>query len=203
MGRTAQDIVKAFIEETGMRPTGADLRKCMDFAAVLLKMQEDAKKATLTVRHCQEYAEKRAEEGRRITHQTFYNNEFLKAMMDWAIAGDKKGKDLARKPNEVKALEEKVQRQKNKIKGLVLRMQDVDTLINELRSSKMNEIKYSIQLNRILDYLRMHGLDRLIPLTVSNEEILARFPAHLFDSVTFVESGEHLVQDSEHDVDEQ
>lgn len=203
MGKTAQDLVKAFIEATGLHPKGGDLRKCMDFATVILKMQEDAKNATLSVRHCQEYAEKRAEEGHRITHQTLYNNDYLKAMMDWAITGGKKGKDLARKPSEVKVLEDQVKRLKKQVKGLVSQRLEVDTLINELRSSKMNEITYSIQLNRILDFLRIRGLDRLIPLTVSRDEILAKYPTHLLEIITDKETGEILVQDSEQNVDEQ
>ena len=203
MGKTAQDLVKAFIEETGVLPKGSNLRKCMDFAAVILNMQEDAKNATLSVRHCQEYAEKRAEEGHRITHQTLYNNAYLKAMMNWAIAGEKKGKTLVRKSSEVKALEEQIKRQKKRIKGLVLKTQEVDTLINELRSSKLNEIKYSIQLNRILDFLKIRGLDKLVPLAVSEEEILARFPTHLHERIDDTESGNVLVQVTEHNIDEQ
>lgn len=205
MGKTAQDIVNAFIDETGARPKGRDLSMCLNFAAVILQMDEDAKNATPSVRHYQDYAENRADEDHRISHQTFYNNEILKSMMNWALAGKKKGKDLTgkSKSNEVKVLTDQVRRLKKQVKSLVSQRQEVDPLINELKFAKINEIKSSILLNRILDFLRMRGLDGLIPLTVSDDEIMAQCPTHLFESVTDIESDNDLVQVLEQNVDEQ
>ena len=174
MGRKAEDILRNFEEETGLNPKGTSRTNCLDLARILLGMDEEAKLLTLTARHIQRYAEKRAEDGHTISHGTFYNDPNLNAMQNWAIEKSKQGNNIKDKPKNVRALEDRIRRQEKQIKDLVAQIQYTDSLKYELKESRINETKNYILLTRMLNFLQNKGLDGFVDMYVTTEEIGAR-----------------------------
>lgn len=191
------------MEETGLHPEGASYRFCLDFASILIMMEDEAKKASISVRHCLNYAESKAEEGHTISHATFYNDEILNAMLHWATDKAKSGKVLGDNPKSVKKLEEQVQKLKHQMQSLVKKAQQVDYLIIDLQEAKESEMRNWILLNRAFNLLQVNGLLPQLNQVVSDEEIMSNIhSSHLYYAETEVISSS-LEQDSRSNIDEQ
>lgn len=179
MGKTEQGIMTEFFKDTGIRPKGCSDRLCRDFAHIIIIMLEDAELSTPAARHCQFYAEKRAEKGHTISHGMFYRDNNLKAMQEWFIA--KYGKAIKEekfkddKDVKIKKLEDQLRRIKRQRDGLILNQQMVDSLVIELETSKNNEIKNNILLERAFRLLEDHGLINHLNHTIDGDELYRHY----------------------------
>ena len=202
MGKTEQDIVNLFVVETGKKPSGTSLKNCLDFAAVILTMEKDADKASPSTRHCLDYAS-RAQTGKTISHQTFYNDKILNEMLNWYLGRSKKRKIPAKKADEVTVLQNIIKKKDKQIKNLVRDAQVMDSLLCELKAAKDKEIENYILLQRALDLLSKKGLDHYLDMRVSQDEIGAYYNNSMSSLLRDYGSAEQLEQSIEVEIDEQ
>ena len=205
MEKTAKDLVNEFQHETGIRPLNKSLQRCVDFADVVLKMEEDAKKAAPTATNCMAYASM-AEPGHTISHATFYNDKDLNAMMEWYLSKRKTAKPKTDKSNgsdEVNRLKIKNQKLEKQLKTLVKRVQAEDTLNWDLKRTKDEAIRSHLLCERMETYLKSRGLDREIDMVVTEEQINEYRRNYLNKPFVDIMTGEVLEDINSLDVDEQ
>ena len=210
MGNTEQGIMMEFFKDTGIRPKGSSERLCRDFAHIIIIMLEDAELSTPAARHCQYYAEKRAEIGHTISHGMFYRDNNLKAMQDWFISkygkGTKEKKYKDDKDVKIKKLEDQLRRIKRQRDGLVLNQQMVDSLVIELETSMNNEIKNNILLERALRLLEDHGLTNYLDHNIDGDELCGHYSEqmkHVNSLLNDFGQSEAIVQIERSIIDEQ
>lgn len=188
MGKSAVDIVNYFLADSGLSLEGTSLKNCLDFAEIILKMEDDVKHAQPSVSNCLAYAENKVDKERRISHGTFYNDVNLNAMLNWYVSGKKEGKSVADNPRVVKKLEETIRKQKKQIEGLIVSQQSFDSISADYHRAQMNALRNRILFRRAMAVLKSLGKDSEIDLNVSPSEL----------GIPFVntETGEILEPDS-------
>ena len=162
---TDKELLDKFRKETGIYPIKGSLENCKRFSTLLVRMLSDAEKAKLTVRHIQRYAE----ELDILSSYTFYYDQNLNAMMNWAIQ-----KKPTKRTNDTEALTGKIKKLKQENENLVARCQRYDDLRLELMQEKEQHRNYERLFKAAANKLREHGLENelktLIEATFSQDK---------------------------------
>ena len=182
--------------DSGLSLEGTSLTNCLDFANIILQMEDDVKHALPSVGNCLCYAESKVEKERRISHGTFYNDEKLKAMLHWYVSGKKEGKSVADNPRVVKALEETIRKLKKQIQGLILHQQSFDSISADYHRAQMNALRNRILFRRAMAVLKSMGKDHEVDMNVSPSELGAMSSSFLNCPLVDTETGEVLEPDS-------
>ena len=200
MGKTAEDVVKAFMQDTKVHHlTGASLKNCLKLAHILLAMEEDAKLSVISVRNI-EHKAKSMEKEKSLSHGTLYNDPYLKEMLHWATAEQKPKSNTRTKSDE--DYEKEIRTLKRQRSTLIKKVQTVDCLLNELSDAKRNERRNFILLQRALDVLKEHGLTGFFNETVSPNELAVCYSDELRQRIAEAKMSEGI-QELEIEIDEQ
>lgn len=200
MGKTAEDVVKEFMQYAKVRLSGTSLKNSLKLASILLAMEDDAKRSAVSVRNI-EIKAKSMEKEKSLSHQTLYNDPILKEMLQWATAERKPKSDPRLKSDEY--YKEKIRQQKRQIDNLVKKVQTVDHILNELNDAKINERRNYILLQRALDVLKVHGLTGFFNEAVSPDELAICYSDEFRQRIAEVKIDGGLVQELEVEIDEQ
>ena len=177
MGKGAVDIVRHFVQETGVSLSQSSYNNCLNFAVAILQMEKDTKSAEPSVRNCLRYSETKVSDENRISHGTFYNDKSLNAMMNWYLAKSKVGQDVKDNPKRIKELEDSVRKKDRQIKGLLVQQQHLDSINAKAIKAEQNAIRNRILFLRAMSVLKSLGKDHEVDMNVSAEEIGVMLPA--------------------------
>lgn len=200
MGKTAEDVVKEFMQYAKVRLSGTSLKNSLKLASILLAMEDDAKRSAVSVRNI-EIKAKSMEKEKSLSHQTLYNDPILKEMLQWATAERKPKSDPRLKSDEY--YKEKIRQQKRQIDNLVKKVQTVDHILNELNDAKQNERRNYILLQRALDLLKVHGLTGHFNKAVSPDDLAVCYSDEFRQRIAEVNTNVGLVQELDVEIDEQ
>ncbi len=173
MGKSAHEIVSAFVSEMGIQPIGKNQKNLLKFAEAIILMEEDAKKLKPSLRNCQYYSEEKVAKEFRISHGTFQNDKSLHMMANWYLEKKKAGLDTGDKNTHVKELEKSLKMQRKQMEGLIAQQIKFDSLCVELESANTNVVKQTIRFRRAMEILKQYRLDALVEIFVSPEDISA------------------------------
>lgn len=168
------------MRDTRQKPNGKSLEYCMRFAETLVRMESDRERSQVTVRHCLAYAE--AAE-RPVSHGTFYNDPFLKAMLDWACgrAGERKGgvkqEKAAKAAKPCGEDERKVKDLEKKLKAMGRKVFMADNMANEYQDLRVRNAKNQILLQRAEKLLSSVNMLAMLDMNIDPAELASKLNA--------------------------
>ena len=203
MGKSATEIVRNYMSETGVELSGTSLKNCLKFAEAILEREEDEKMLRPSLRNCQRYSEDRVAPQFRISHATFQNDKNLHAMAEWFVKKLKEGKDVKENPDDVKGLKEKIRAQKAQINGLTAGQQNFDDISARYHKAQLQSIINRILFQRAMNVLKALGHDADVNQIVTAAEIGVVAPKLVKYLPFNQDKGELLGQQKDENIDEQ